>query len=193
MQKMIWIKPPGQRFSSRRTASRRARMPWTILRTMSFKATLHTSTCEPDQYRQALGIGDRRETYTVGKSMLTITATETQVRTCDARLRWSCHSRKIARNFARRRSGNGSSIPTSSTAYRSMKIRARPRSSGFGAVPGGCLAVKTGLFFLSRESSATDRQATSGRVPSSPTRSGSPSRINWPSSRVLPVSLNSNR
>lgn len=92
------------------------------------------------------------KTYTVGKSILTITATESQVRTCDAsftlvmpfpedctQLRqttfkeWKFYSDKL----------DGISVyedPSTPTVNLALE-----------PFQGGCLAVKTGLFFLSRE------------------------------------------
>ena len=92
------------------------------------------------------------KTYSVGKSLLTITATETQVKTCDAsftlvipfpeecmQLRqtmfkeWKCYSEKL----------DGIAVyedPSTPT----VNLTLQP-------FQGGCLAVKTGLFFLSRE------------------------------------------
>jgi hypothetical protein len=92
------------------------------------------------------------KSYSVGKSILTITATESQVRTCDAsftlvmpvpedctQLRqttfkeWKFYSDKL----------DGISVyedPSTPT----VDLALQP-------FQGGCLAVKTGLFFLSRE------------------------------------------
>lgn len=92
------------------------------------------------------------KTYSVGKSLLTITATETQVKTCDAsftlvipfpedcaQLRqtmfkeWKFYSDKL----------DGISVyedPSAPTVNLSLQ-----------PFQGGCLVVKTGLFFLSRE------------------------------------------
>lgn len=92
------------------------------------------------------------KTYSVGKSMLTITVTESQVKTCDAsftlvipfpedcaQLRqttfreWKFYSDQL----------DGISVyedPSTSTVNVSLQ-----------PFQGGCLAVKTGLFFLSRE------------------------------------------
>lgn len=92
------------------------------------------------------------KTYSVGKSLLTITATETQVNTCDAsftlvipfpeecaQLRrtmfkdWKFYSDKL----------DGIAVyedPSTPT----VNLTLQP-------FQGGCLAVKTGLFFLSRE------------------------------------------
>lgn len=99
------------------------------------------------------------KTYAVGKSLLTITATETQVRTCDAsftlvmpfpedctQLRqttfreWKFYSDKL----------DGISVyedPSTPTVNLALE-----------PFQGGCLAVKTGLFFLSRESEATEQK-----------------------------------
>ena len=92
------------------------------------------------------------KTYTVGKSILTITATESQVGTCDASFtlvmpfpedctrllqtslkEWKFYSDKL----------DGISVyedPSTPTVNLSLE-----------PFQGGCLAVKTGLFFLSRE------------------------------------------
>lgn len=92
------------------------------------------------------------KSYSVGKSLLTITATETQVRTCDASFtlvmpfqqeckalrdtvfkEWKFYSDKL----------DGIAVyedPSTPTVDLSLE-----------PIPGGCLAVKTGLFFLSRE------------------------------------------
>jgi hypothetical protein len=93
------------------------------------------------------------KTYSVGKSLLTITATETQAKTCDAsftlvipfpeectQLRqtmfkeWKFYSDKL----------DGIAVyedPSTPTVNLSLE-----------PFQGGCLAVKTGLFFLSRDS-----------------------------------------
>jgi hypothetical protein len=92
------------------------------------------------------------KSYAVGKSILTITATESQLGTCDASFTLVM---PFPEDCARIRQTTFKDWPFYSNKLAGISVYEDPNipSVNLALEPfqGGCLAVKTGLFFLSRE------------------------------------------
>jgi hypothetical protein len=92
------------------------------------------------------------KSYIVGKSILTVTATETQLGTCDASftlvMPFPDECTKIRKTTFK-------DWPFLSDKFAGISVYEDPNNSSVNQAlepfQGGCLAVKTGLFFLSRE------------------------------------------
>jgi hypothetical protein len=97
------------------------------------------------------------KSYAVGKSILTITATESQVGTCDASFTLVM---PFPEDCARIRQTTFKDWPFYSDKLAGISVYEDPNISTVSLAlepfQGGCLAVKTGLFFLSRERSSPD-------------------------------------
>lgn len=95
------------------------------------------------------------KSYAVGKSILTITATESQVGTCDASFTLVM---PFAEECTRIRQTTFKDWPFYSDKLAGISVYEDPNipSVNLALEPfqGGCLAVKTGLFFLSRDKPA---------------------------------------
>ncbi len=94
----------------------------------------------------------RAKSYVVGKSILTVTATETQLGTCDASFTLVM---PFPDDCIRIRQSTFKDWPFYSDQLDGISVYEDPNISSVNLAlepfQGGCLAVKTGLFFLSRE------------------------------------------
>lgn len=92
------------------------------------------------------------KSYTVGKSILTITATESQMGTCDASFTLVM---PFPEECTKIRQTTFKDWPFYSDKLAGISVYEDPSISSVNLAlepfQGGCLAVKTGLFFLSRE------------------------------------------
>jgi hypothetical protein len=92
------------------------------------------------------------KSYAVGKSILTVTATETQVGTCDASFTLVM---PFPEDCTRIRQTTFKDWPFFSDKLAGISVYEDPNISSVNLAlepfQGGCLAVKTGLFFLSRD------------------------------------------
>ena len=92
------------------------------------------------------------KSYAVGKSILTVTATETQVGTCDASFTLVM---PFPEECSKIRQTTFKDWPFYSDKLAGISVYEDPKfptvNLALEPFQGGCLAVKTGLFFLSRE------------------------------------------
>jgi hypothetical protein len=92
------------------------------------------------------------KSYAVGKSILTVTATETQVGTCDASFTLVM---PFPEECSKIRQTTFKDWPFYSDHLAGISVYEDPKfptvNLALQPFQGGCLAVKTGLFFLSRE------------------------------------------